>query len=151
MGIGGFTALHVALSLAALVVGIMAVVSLFAPGLSRLWAGAFLVLSVLVNITGFLFPFAGITPAFGTGIVASFILAVAIAAQRCGCATGSWRWIYPAGVVASLYFMVFVTIAQIFNKTPVLQETALSGAAFAAVQLLTLAVFVFLGIKAAKR
>lgn len=152
LDLGTFTAIHTALSLVAIPVGIVAMLSLFGLPVSRRWIAAFLALAVLTTVTGFFFPFQGVTPAFATGIIASLVLLAVFAAQYAGRYAGPWRWVYAGGVVASLYFLVFVTIAQVFTKTPALQDTAAlpGGPAFAVTQLGALAVFVVLGIGAAK-
>jgi len=66
---------------------------------------------------------------------------------------GAWRWIFAAGLVASLYLLVFVAIVQAFLKVPPLHDLAPTGSEppFAIVQLLTLGLFVALGIAAALR
>lgn len=145
--IPGFTAFHVVLSLLALTIGIVAVADLFSAGLPRFWTRLFLTLAALVSLTGFMFPFEGVTPAFGTGIVASIILSAVFANHYFGRYAGK---VYAGGIVASVYLMVFVTIAQIFDKTTVLAQTPLSQPAFAITQLATLVSFVVLGKRATR-
>ena len=62
------------------------------------------------------------------------------------------RGVYAAGMVASLYLLVFVAIVQAFQKIGVLNRLAPTGSElpFAAVQLATLILFVVLGVRAAR-
>jgi len=139
---------HTALSLIALAAGALGVVALFTPTIPKIWTTLFLAIASLVTITGFFFPLEAVTPAFVTGIVSTLILLGTFTAHYVGRHKGHWRWIYASGVVASLYLMVFVTVAQLFIKTPGLQP---SGPAFGLTQLCVLAIFVFMGIKATKK
>jgi hypothetical protein len=148
LDLGAITAIHTALSLITLAIGTLAVTALFTNSISQRWTTWFLALAVATTVTGFFFPFQAVTPAFATGIVSSFILIGMLAARYVGHYAGAWRWIYAGGVVVSLYLMVFVTIAQVFTKTPALNPPGLS---FAATQLVALVIFIFLGIHAAKK
>jgi hypothetical protein len=152
LDVGTLTAIHLALSFIALVFGVVAVLSLFSSQIPRLSITTFLILAVSTTLTGFLFPFQSVTPAFLTGIVSCFILCAVLFAQYVGQFKHVWRTVYASGIVASAYLLVFVTIAQAFNKTTILQEAApsLSGGLFAVSQLMTLAVFIFLGLKSVK-
>lgn len=150
--LGTLTAIHTGLSLVALILGIPAILALFNSSLSPHWNAIFLVTAFSTIATGFFFPFEAITPAFATGILSSAVLAAMAYAYYGRRLAGKWRWIYTAGVVASLYFMVFVTIAQIFNKTLALHTVSpiLFQGLFAGVELLALAVFIIIGIRAVK-
>jgi hypothetical protein len=61
-----------------------------------------------------------------------------------------WRWIYAGGIVASLYLLVFVAIAQAFGKVGVLHDAAptVSEPPFTITQGITLLFFVLLGLAA---
>lgn len=143
-----FTAFHVTVSLFGLAFGLPAVLRLFGVAFSPVWTALFLVCAGLTTITGFMFPFAGATPAFVTGIVAGLVLVMVLAAHF----LGRWRAVHAGGIVASLYFLVFVTVAQIFAKTAVVNDAGkVAGLAFAASELAVLLVFVLIGVKAVKR
>ncbi len=103
-------------------------------------------------MSGFVFPFTGITPAFATGLVSTVILIAWLIAHRQS-RVGPWRWIYVVGVVASLYLLIFVTIAQAFLKIPVLNALAPTGAEapFAVAQVIALIVFIVIGVRAVGR
>lgn len=62
------------------------------------------------------------------------------------------RGVYAAGMVASLYLLVFVAIVQAFQKIGVLNRLAPTGTElpFAAVQIATLNLFVVLGVRSAR-
>lgn len=65
---------------------------------------------------------------------------------------GVWRPVYAAAAVASLYFLVFVAVAQAFAKVPALAALAptQSEPPFAIAQGVVLLVFVILGTLAAR-
>jgi hypothetical protein len=106
----------------------------------------------VTSVTGFLFPSAGFTPAQGVGMVSLLVLAIAILALYVFRLAGAWRWIYVAGAVAALYFNVFVAVVQAFEKLPVLKTLAPTQSAppFLVTQLVVMAVFIVLGIVAAR-
>uniref|UniRef100_UPI001952D2E7 hypothetical protein n=1 Tax=Klebsiella pneumoniae TaxID=573 RepID=UPI001952D2E7 len=81
----------------------------------------FLATAVLTSATGYGFPFNGLLPSHVVGAIALVLLAVVLLARFVFRLAGSWRWIYAAGMVFSLYFLVFVAIAQAFMKIPVLR------------------------------
>ncbi|WP_109808998.1 hypothetical protein [Sphingosinithalassobacter portus] len=147
------TIFHTALSIVALLIGIVAVGELFRAESRGRAQSVFIALAAVTSATGFVFPFHGVTPAIIIGVVALAILAMVQLACRRFALIGAWRWLYAAGLVASLYLLVFVTIVQAFLKIPVLHALAptQSEAPFAAVQLLALGLFVFLGIAASLR
>lgn len=148
MDIITLTLIHSGLSILALAFGIVALRSYFAQTPS-LWTDVFLVLDILVVVTGFFLPFSAVTPAVGTGIVASVIL-VLMLAMRFGIGlAGIWRKLYAMGLVINVFFLVLVTIAQSFNKLPPLHQLAPNGnePPFGVAQLINLAIFAFVGFK----
>lgn len=146
------TEIHTALSFIALFTGIMAVRNFFTP-VARFWTTLFLVSAVACSVTGFLFPFGGFTPAIGVGVMAMGIFAAMAAAHYGFHRAGFWQVLYTAGMVVSLYFLVFVAIAQAFGKVAFLHDLAptLSEPPFAVAQGIALAGFVWLGVKAVKK
>lgn len=149
MSLPAFTALHVAISLLALVLGVPAVLRLFGVALSSVWTGLFILLAAATSATGFMFPFVGVTPAFVIGVVAGLVLAVVVAGQ----VLGRWPALQAGGIVASHYLLVFVTIAQIFNKTLVVNDAGqtVAGLAFGVSEGAALLVYVVVGAKAVRR
>ena len=82
------------------------------------------------------------------------MLALVVAARRAGHLQGAWRGVYAGGMVASLYFLVFVAVAQTFQKVPQLNAVLPHSPAdcnFAATQGVVLALFVVVGVLAVRR
>jgi hypothetical protein len=104
-------------------------------------------------VTGFFFPFHGLTPAFKLGIISSFVLVITIIARYPKHLIGAWRWIYTIGAVISLYFNLFVLVVQAFEKVSSLHAMAPTQTEqpFKLTQLVVLALFVTLGIAAVIR
>ncbi|HVZ51981.1 MAG TPA: hypothetical protein VG986_08450 [Pseudolabrys sp.] len=148
-----FTLLHVAISLIAIVSGLVVLIGML--GAQRLpgWTALFLATTVLTSVTGFLFPIKGFTPALGTGIVSIVILAVALLAVYGKRLSGAWRAIYVASAVTALYFNVLVLIVQAFLKVPALHALAPAGSEppFLIAQGAALVLFVILGVAAGLR
>jgi len=148
MSVGAFTLLHVIITLVAIGSGLMVVGGMFAshklPGTTAL----FLLTTALTSLTGFLFPIHGFTPALGVGIVACVILAVALFALYKERLVGAWRWIYVVTAIISLYFNVFVLVAQSFMKVSALNALAptQSEPPFAITQAVVLIVFILIGV-----
>lgn len=147
------TWVHTFISLVAIVAGVFAVADLFRPGVRGTAMRLFLWTAFLTSATGFLFPALTLTPAVIVGILAMLVLAAVAWAARRLHRVGPYRAVFGAGVVASLYLLVFVGIAQAFQKVPVLHAVAPTGAEapFAVAQGLTLLVFVAIGVAAARR
>jgi hypothetical protein len=148
-----FTLLHTALSLIGILAGLVALFGLFRNNPLNSWTLLFLVTTIATTLTGFLFPFRGFTPAIGTGIVSSLVLAPTVLARYTFNLAGAWRWIYVVGAVVSLYLNCFVLVVQSFLKVPALHELAPQGTepAFVLTQGLVLVLFVIAGILAVRR
>lgn len=146
------TVVHTIVSFIAIGFGIKATAGLFSGAHSSWWTRRFFETAVAVTFTGFIFPFAGVTPAFATGIVSTVILIAWFLAHRARLA-GAWRWIYALGIVASLYLLIFVTIAQAFQKIPFLNALAPTGSEppFAIAQAIALIIFIAIGVMAVRR
>jgi hypothetical protein len=154
------TVVHTALSLVGLAVGIPVVIGLMrtgtipeggvlaGPGPLRL----FLILAVTATLTGFVFPFNGVTPAFATGIVSTLVFLVMLAAYLMR-STGFWHHVWRLGLVITIYLLVFVTVAQAFLKIPPLKALAPTGTEppFAIAQVIGLGVFVWIGVVVLRR
>jgi hypothetical protein len=147
------TTIHTAISLIALALGIPTVARLFSGRYASRWTTWFLVAAIATSVTGFLFPFVGVTPAFAVGIVALVILGIALLARDSFHLAGHWRWIYAGAMVASVYLLAFVGVVQAFQKVPLLSASAPTQTElpFVVVQIATLAAFVGLGALAAIR
>lgn len=143
-------ALHVAVSLIGIGTGLVALPALAAGRWLGHWHAVFLVTTAATSITGFLFPFSGITPALVVGAISVLTLVIAFAALY---ALTLRRWARPAYVVSAtfaLYLNLFVLIVQSFLKVPVLQPLAptQTEAPFVAAQALLLTAGMVLGATA---
>ena len=141
------TLVHVALSLLAIIAGLVVSGGFIAGRRLDGWTGVYLVTTALTNITGFLFPFIRFVPAHGVGIVSLLILPVVLWARYRKQLAGGWRRVFVAGAVLLLYLNVFVLVAQLFLRTPALIASAptQSEPPFVVTQLATLVLFLWLG------
>ena len=155
LSLSAFTALHVVISLIAIVAGLIVMFGMVGakkpPGLT----GIFLLFTILTSVTGFMFPFNGVTPAILVGILSCVLLAIACIALYAMKAAGPWRWIYVLTALVSLYLNVFVLVIQSFLKIPPLHEIAPgnppAGPAFAVAQGIVLLFFVVMTIRVWRR
>jgi hypothetical protein len=143
LGFSTFTWVHTILSLVALLAGLVVVAGLFGTRTLPQWTGLFLVTAIATSVTGFGFPFEKFEASHWIGVISLVALAIAILARYMFHLVGAWRWIYVVTIAVSAYFLVFVTIAQVFKKVPSLHAMAptLSEAPFTVSQLLVLVVF----------
>ena len=148
-----FTLVHVLISLAGIGSGLVVLFGLLAGKRLDGWTALFLVTTVATSVTAFGFPFDPLLPSHKVGIISLVVLAVAILARYAFHLAGAWRWIYVVGTVIALYLNVFVLIVQLFEKVPALRTMAptQSEPPFLIAQLVVLALFVVLGVFAAKR
>ena len=153
MSIQAFTLLHVVISLIAIVTGFIVVIGMIDGKTLPLWTGLFLLTTVLTTVTGFLFPFSGITPGIVVGVLSSILLIIALFALYVRRLTRSWRWIYITTALAALYLNVFVSIVQSFQKIEFLQKLAPTGSEppFLITQGVALGIIIVLGALAIAR
>jgi len=147
-----FTVVHTIISLIGIFSGAVVVYGMLSAKRLEGWTALFLITTVLTSVTGFFFPITKIGPPHIVGAISLVVLAVAIPALYMYRLTGAWRWIYVAGAVLSLYLNVFVGVVQAFQKLPFLKPLAptQSEPPFLVAQLLVLALFIVLGIKAVR-
>lgn len=119
-----YTIIHTLVSLIAIFTGFIVLLGLLASERLGGWTKWFLTSAVATTVTGFFFPFHGLTPAFRLGIISAVVLAITIYARYPKNLTGPRRWIYVIGAVISLYFNMFVLIVQSFEKVPALHAMA---------------------------
>jgi hypothetical protein len=152
MSLHAFTILHVIICFVELAAGAVVVLRLMEGRQSRL-TGLFLVSAALTAITGFLFPFHGVTPAIKVGVLSLLVTLLAALALYSFKLRGGWRRTYAISAVIVLYFDAFVAVVQAFEKIGSLHRLAPTGkeAPFAVVQGLLLVLFVIAGFVAAKR
>lgn len=153
MSTEAFTLLHVILSLIGIASGLVVLGGMLgAKGLPG-WTALFLVSTILTSVTGFLFHSARFGPPHAVGVISLVVLAVALVALYVRRLAGRWRALYVGCAVLALYLNVFVGVVQAFQKLPPLRQLAptQSEPPFFVAQLLVLAIFVALGIRAVAR
>src|ERR1700704_4529039 len=155
MSLSTFTAVHVIISLIAIVSGIIVMFGLLGskrmPGMTAI----FLLFTILTSATGFLFPVDKLLPSHMIGILSLVLLAIACIALYVMKLSGPWRWIYVVTAMTSLYLNVFVLVIQSFLKVPTLHALAPSvppsEPPFAIIQGIVLVFFVLVIIGAVRR
>jgi hypothetical protein len=148
-----YTIIHTLISLVAIFTGFVVVFGLLAGNRVDGWTRWFLITAVATTVTGFFFPFHGVTPAIKLGIISSVVLLVTIYARYAKRLAGVWRWIYVVGAVMALYVNIFVGIVQSFEKIPALNAMAPTQTEppFKLTQLSVLGLFIVLGFVAVIR
>ncbi|PYK77321.1 MAG: hypothetical protein DME37_12810 [Verrucomicrobia bacterium] len=148
-----YTIIHTLISLVAILTGFVVLFGLLTGNRIDAWTKWVLISAVATTVTGFFFPFHGITPAIKLGIISSVVLVITIYARYAKHLAGAWRWIYVVGASVTLYFNVFVGIVQSFEKIPALKAMAptQSEPPFKLTQLVVLALFVILTLVAVIR
>src|ERR1700750_2701041 len=103
LSLSAFTTLHVVISLIAIVAGLIVMFGM--PSATRPGAltAIFLIFTILTSVTGFMFPFNGLTPAIIFGIISLVLLAIACIALYAMHLAGAWRGIYVLTALISLY------------------------------------------------
>jgi hypothetical protein len=147
------TLVHVLLSLMGIFAGFFVVLGLLSSKRLDGWTALFLASTLATSVTGFFFPFHGITPADVFGVLSLIALPIAMYARYGRKLAGWWRLTYVITAMIALYLNVFVLIAQLFDKAPALKALAptKSEPPFKVAQLVALVLFVVLTIAAAKR
>jgi hypothetical protein len=147
------TKIHVVISLIGILTGLVVLIGLISGRRFNGWTAWFLTSTVGTSVTGFFFPFHGVTPGIILGIISLFLLAVAIFARYFRRFVGAWRGIYVVTAMIALYLNVSVLIAQLFQKVPALKALAptQTDPPFLVAQLSTLMIFILLTIAAALR
>jgi hypothetical protein len=137
-----FTLLHVGISLVAIIAGLVVLGLMTANRMAARVTALFLAASILDDLTGYLFPIHGVTPAIILGAISLVALGVACWALYVGRLEGRWRGAWVVSATAAVWFNLFVLVVQAFAKLP-----ALGGvpAGFPVAQGLTLALAAVLG------
>jgi hypothetical protein len=155
LSLSAFTTLHVVISLIAIVAGLVVMFGMLGPHKAGTLTGTFLLFTILTSVTGFMFPFNGITPGIMVGILSMILLAIACIALYAMHLSGAWSPIYVVTALISLYLNVFVLQVQSFSKIPPLHELAPGdppgGPVFAVVQGIVLLFFVVMIVRVWRR
>ena len=151
-GLAAYTAFHVLLSLIGIGTGFIVIFGFIAQRWLGLWISVFLWTTILTSVTGFFFPFKGITPGIILGIISLVMLALSLYALYAKKLAGGWRTTFVITAVLAEYLNFFVLIAQSFEKVPELHTLAPTGSEgpFKIAQATALIVFVVLGFLATK-
>ena len=153
MSLHAYTQLHVWISLVAIGSGVIVMYGLLTAKRLDGWTSLFLATTLLTSITGFGFPFMGVTPGIRLGIISLVVLAIAYVARYARHLAGGWRATYVITAATALYLNLFVLVVQSFEKVPALRAIAPTQKEppFAIAQIALLAVFIGLTILAVKR
>jgi hypothetical protein len=153
MSLETFTLVHVVLSLIGIVSGIVVLLGMFSSKTLNGMTAVFLITTALTSITGFMFPFNGVTPGIIVGAISMVALALAVAARYAFKMQGAWRWIYIVTSGMALFLNVLVLIIQSFQKLPALHALAPNENDPAALitKIVALAAFVVLTIQAVRK
>jgi len=153
LNVAQFTFLHVFVSVIGIGAGIFVVFGLLTSRRLSILTAAFFVATIATSLTGFLYPFKGVTPGIVLGILSMIALILAIVALYVKELHGGWRGIYVVSVCVAFYFNFFVLIAQSFDKVPVLHSIAPTQASpgFGISEAAVLVAFFLLTIRAYKK
>jgi hypothetical protein len=153
LSLHAFTQFHVALSLIGILSGLVVLLGMLGSKPLNAVTAAFLITTVLTSLTGFLFPYHGVTPGIVIGILSLIVLLLAILARYAFHYAGGWRATYVVTSVIALWFNVFVFIVQSFQKVPPLHVLAPTGTEtpFKVSQLVVLITFIVLGVRAVRK
>jgi hypothetical protein len=117
-----FTTIHVIISLIGIAAGLVVVFGFVTGKRLPAWNAVFLVMTILTSVTGFFFPFHGITPGIVVGVISLVVLAVAVLAWQ-----KKWTKTYIVTATIAEFFNVLVLIVQSFLKIPALHALAPKG------------------------
>ncbi len=153
MSLAAFTLAHVIISLIAILSGLVVAYGLLHGRRFDEVTAIFLLMTVATSVTGFFFPFHGVTPGIKIGVISMVLLAIAILARYALHMAGPWRRIYVITAMLALYLNVFVLVVQSFEKVPALHALAPTQKEppFAIAQLVVLVLFIVLTVFAARR
>lgn len=148
-----FTLFHVAISLIGILTGVIVVYGLLTANRMAGTTALFLITTAATSVTGYFFHREHILPSHIVGAIALVVLVVTALALYSFRLHRGWRIVYVVGAVLSLYFNVFVLIAQAFRKIGALQALAPTGTEppFAVAQAVVLLVFIAVGVLAVRR
>jgi hypothetical protein len=122
-GLSTFAFVHTALSLLALMTGLVVVAGLLTGRRLDTWTAVYLAAAVTANATGFGFPGGWGIPHYigGAGLL---VLLGAVVARYVFALAGGWRRTYAVAATAGAYGLVFFTIGEAFLRIPALNAMA---------------------------
>lgn len=142
-----FVLIHVLLSLVGIISGLIMAGGFMSGNDENRWINAFMLTTMLTDVTGFCFPLTTILPAHIIGAMSFAVLVLASIAFYLKGLVGLWRKVFVATSILAVYLNVFVLIAQLLAKTPPLAMLAPTPAApaFALAQTIVLVIFIIVG------
>jgi hypothetical protein len=148
-----FVFLHVFLSVIGLGAGVFVVLGFFSSKRFSILTTAFVVATFFTSISGFAFPYHGITPGIVLGVVSVLVLILATYALYIKKLAGEWRAMYVITACLALYFNFFVLVAQAFDKVHVLHSIAPSQTSpgFALSQIAVLVLFILVTVRSVQK
>jgi hypothetical protein len=147
------TIIHVALSLIGIAAGFVMIFQMIGGKALGSANATFLGTTILTSVTGYFFPFKGVTPGIVIGAISLAVLAIALFAFYSKKLLGGWRTVYVVTAVMAQFFNVLVLVVQSFRKVPALHAMAPTGeeSIVKVTQLCALLLCIVLGIVAGKR
>src|ERR1041385_4895360 len=147
------TGVHTALSLMGIFSGFVVMRGLLQSRGRQLWTFGFLCSTAATVLTGFFFPFHGVTPAILLGVISLVPLTLAFLSRYKYRLAGRWRGIYVVSALGAFYFNFFVLVVQPFEKIPALHALApnQSEPPFAEIQILLGVFFIWATLRSLKK
>jgi hypothetical protein len=147
------TYLHVFLCVVGLGAGIFVILGFLSSKRFNILTAAFLFSTILACLTGFIFPYHGVTPGIVIGVLSLIVLSVATYALLVKKLAGDWRVTYVISACVALYFNFFILVAQAFDKVQVLHSIAPSQTSpgFGITQAVLLVIFILLTTRSVKK
>lgn len=118
-----FTRLHVAISLVAIVAGLV----YFAGSKGGASRNAFMAFTILTSVTGFMFPPKPVGPPFIFGVISLIVLGIACFALYARSLAGRWRTVFVVTALLAQWLNMIVLVVQSFQKIGPLNRLAPSG------------------------
>jgi hypothetical protein len=154
MSVEMFTVLHVVISIAAILSGLVVLVAMVANAERDGGLVAFFLLTtILTSVTGFFFHSRAIGPPHIFGVISLVALAISLIAMYSRRLVGIWRPTFIITAILALYLNCVVLVVQLFQKVPSLNAFAPKGSEppFLAAQGAMLLVIGSLGFLALRR
>jgi len=153
MSLSLYTQIHVIISLIAIASGLLVAIGMMMARSSGPMTALFLATTVLTSVTGFFFPFHGVTPGIVVGILSLVVLLLTLIARYGKHMVGGWRGTYVITAMFALYLNVFVLVAQCFEHIPSFHVLAPTGTEppFKIAQGIVLVLFVLLTVVANRK
>lgn len=150
MSVAMAVTVHTVISVVALLAGLVVAGGLVGARALPGWTALFLLTTLVTDVSGYFLPADRILPSHIVGGVSIAAVLVAAFAYYVRGLAGGWRTVYVIAALAAAWLNAFVLVAQLYAKVPAMREVAptQSSPAFGVTQLLVLALFALLGLRA---